>query len=189
MIIEIFLAFVAIAFAFAGVALMKLTRGTKSSAGSNVNFQDAVNVTKDAGSKLGRLTQYLYKPKQLNQYLDRVSDWLRENTNKIEQTGKYLLKREKEIGTKLYMEKTRTLETYLKPVKELRTKFEAYLSEIGLLDQANQFENAGYMDEKYLQGATKDILKLGQTERAAQGYRERISNLFAKAKSGLLKGH
>jgi len=189
MIIEFFLGFMAIVFAVAGAALVKLTRGEKPSVGSTTNLQEATKVTGDLGSKIGQL-YHSDKLEKFDQYMEKTVSWMKENATKIKQVSKYLLEREKEIGFKLYQEQMKTLEKYFKPIKQLRTKFETYLNELGLLDEANQLENAGYIGKEDLYKVGKNIINVGAQEERVRSYKERISGFFSKAKSGLFRrGH
>jgi hypothetical protein len=64
------------------------------------------------------------------------------------------------------------------------------LNELGLLDEANQLENAGYIGKEDLYKVGKTIINVGAQEERVRSYKERISGFFSKAKSGLFRrGH
>jgi len=184
--IEVFLGFVAIVFAFAGVALVKLTRGTKSSAGQNVNIQEAVGLADATSSSINTLYK-VDNPVQFDQYLENLLSRVKNEAGKIKEASQYLMLREKQIASELYRKSVENAQKYLWPIKKLREKLETPLKEIGVLDEINQLENAGYIDKQQLKQAGSEAIGVYRTEYTVNSRRERLYNFLAKAKSGLLR--
>jgi hypothetical protein len=184
--IEFFLGFIAIVFVFAGVALIKSTRGTKPSASQSVNMQEAVGLANAASSKINYLSR-LYNPVQFDQYLENIQGWMKDKVSKIKEASKYLMQRERQIATELYRKNVENAQKYLSPIKKLREKLETPLKELGVLGEINQLENAGYIDKSQLKQAGSEAIDLYNSEQGISSRKERLYGFLAKAKTGLLR--